>query len=89
MDVIERKHHRLLRRTIEDQLSHQPDRESRNRKPMEPPAPFSAAWELRCGSQNRFRVFYDVHPAERTVEIVAIGVKEGNRLIIGKEEFEP
>lgn len=56
---------------------------------MEPPAPFSAAWELRYGPQNRFRVFYDVYPAGRTVEIVAIGVKEGNRLIIGKEEFEP
>ena len=27
---------------------------------MEPPAPFDASWELRCGPKNRFRVFYDV-----------------------------
>ncbi len=88
LDVIEQKYHRLLKRAIDEQLSHQPAKESRNRKPIEPPAPFNATWELRCGPQNRFRVFYDVNPEAKTVAIMAIGVKEGNRLFIGKEEFE-
>ncbi len=87
LDAIERKHHSLIRRTIDEQLSYTPEKETRNRKPLEQPAPFGATWELRCGPGNRFRVFYEVEAAEQTVWILAIGVKEGNRLFIGGEEF--
>jgi len=43
---------------------------------------------LRFGPKNTFRVFYDVNREEKAVSVLAIGVKEGNRLFIGGEEFE-
>src|SRR5687768_7082774 len=85
LDLIETKHHGLLQRTIREQLTFTPAEETRNRKPLEQPAPFNAAWELRCGPQNRFRVFYDVDSSSQTVHVLAIGVKERNRLSIGRE----
>ena len=88
MDVIERKYHRLIQRTIDEQLSYTPEKETRNRKPLTQPAPFGATWELRCGPRNRFRVFYEAVPAEQTVRVLAIGTKEGSRLLIGEEEFQ-
>jgi len=45
-------------------------------------------WEIRFGPNNSFRVFYDTDPVSRKVYILAIGVKVGNRLFIGREEFE-
>ena len=89
LDLIESKHHGLLRRTIKEQLTHTPIEETRNRKPLIQPAPFGASWELRCGPDNRFRVFYDVDSASRTVQVLAIGVKDRKRLLIGGEEYEP
>jgi mRNA-degrading endonuclease RelE of RelBE toxin-antitoxin system len=88
LDHIEPKHHALLRRAIQEQLSHTPTEETKNRKPLEQPAPFSATWELRCGRQNRFRVFYDLDAESRTARILAIGIKDRNRLWIGGEEYE-
>lgn len=88
LDVIERKYHRRIQETIDEQLTFSADKETRNRKPLEQPAPFGATWELRFGPNNRFRVFYEVDSAEKTVLILAIGVKERNRLFIGREEFE-
>ena len=69
--------------------AHTPERETRNRKLLEQPAPFEATWELRFGPDNRFRVFYEVESRERTVTILAIGLKQGNRLIVGGEEIKP
>jgi len=89
MDAIERKYHSLIERTIDERLGYTPDRETRNRKPLEPPAPFSATWELRFGSNNRFRIFYAIDSMEQVVWVLAIGVKEGNRLLIGGKEFKP
>lgn len=86
--VIERKYHRFLRKAIDEQLTYTPERATRNRKPLERPAGFGATWELRCGPNNRFRVFYDVDASRLTVRILAIGIKEGHRLFIGGEEFE-
>lgn len=88
MDLIEAKYHGLLRRTIVEQLTFTPVDETRNRKPLDQPAPFEASWELRCGPDNRFRVFYDIDPASREVHVLAIGVKDRNRLLIGREEYE-
>ena len=88
LDRIESKHHGLLRRIIREQLTHTPTVETRNRKPLDQPAPFEASWELRCGPGNRFRVFYDVDSASRTVQVLAVGVKGRNRLLIGGEEYE-
>jgi mRNA-degrading endonuclease RelE of RelBE toxin-antitoxin system len=88
LDWIELKYHRLVATTVEEKLSHTPATETRNRKPLEEPASFGATWELRFGTKNSFRVFYDVNHEEKTVSVLAIGVKEGNRLFISGQEFE-
>ena len=85
---IDTKYDRLIRENIEEQLRFEPDVETRNRKPLRQPAPFAAQWEIRFGPDNRFRVLYDIDEAQRAVHIVAIGEKEGNRLIVGGEEVE-
>jgi mRNA-degrading endonuclease RelE of RelBE toxin-antitoxin system len=66
---------------VDRRLAHQPRVETRNRKPMRPNP--LAPWELRIGS---LRVYYDVE--EKPVPAVlirAIGIKERNRVLIGKE----
>ena len=88
LGYFELKYHRLIATTIQEQLSHTPATVTRNRKPLEEPASLSATWELRFGPKNSFRVFYDVNHEEKIVSVLAIGVKEGNRLFIGGQEFE-
>jgi mRNA-degrading endonuclease RelE of RelBE toxin-antitoxin system len=88
LDAIERKYHRLIEKTIDEQLSYTPERETRNRKPLERSTSFGATWELRFGANNRFRAFYEVDAAEQIVEILAIGVKEGDRLFVGGKEIQ-
>jgi hypothetical protein len=88
LDLIESMYHGLLRRTINEQLTFSPTEETRNRKPLDQPAPFEASWELRCGPDNRFRVFYDVDLASQEVQVLAVGVKDRDRLLIGGEEYE-
>lgn len=87
MDRIGSKYHGLLRRTIHEQLTFTPTEETRHRKPLDEPAPFGASWELRCGPSNRFRVFYEVDSAAQEVQVLAVGVKDRNRLLIGGEEY--
>jgi hypothetical protein len=87
LDAIELKYHGAIRQAIKEQLTYTPTEETRNRKPSEQPAPFGATWELRCGPDNRFRVFYDADTNANTVSVLAIGVKDRNRLLIAGEEF--
>jgi hypothetical protein len=86
--AIETKHHSLLRSEVEEQLLHEPDMETRNRKPLKRPIAFGADWELRLGPSNRFRVFYRVEYERSKVRVLAIGVKDRNRLYFGGEEFK-
>jgi len=86
--AIERQHYSLIRETLQEQLLFEPDAETRNRKPLRQPAIVEAQWELRFGPQNRFRVFYEVDRENREVYILAIGVKERDRLFIGGEEVQ-
>src|SRR5712691_11466097 len=67
---------------IERQLTHQPNVETRNRKPLRP-NPFTE-WELRA---DKFRVFYDIDSKSNTVLVKAVGLKVGNKLFIRGEEF--
>jgi hypothetical protein len=53
---------------------------------LEQPAVFGATWELRFGPANKFRVLYNVEGQQ--VLILAVGVKDKNRLIVGGEEVE-
>ena len=89
LEAIERRYYRLIEQTIDEQLCYAPDQETRNRKPLEQPAPFSARWELRFGPNKRFRVFYELDASEQTVWVLAIGVKVANRLFVGGKEFTP
>jgi mRNA-degrading endonuclease RelE of RelBE toxin-antitoxin system len=60
-----------LRRILEEteiQLSHEPARETRNRKRLRPNG--LAEWELRV---EAFRVFYDVLEEEILVRVIAVG----------------
>jgi uncharacterized GH25 family protein len=86
--AIETKYHALIQSEIEAQLFHEPNVETRNRKPLKRPSTFGADWELRLGPKNRFRVFYQINAEGHQVRILAVGVKDRNRLLIGGEEFE-
>jgi mRNA-degrading endonuclease RelE of RelBE toxin-antitoxin system len=86
--AINAKHRSLIRAEIEKQLHFEPARETRNRKPLRQPAPFEATWEIRFGPDNSFRVLYGIDEERREVQVQAIGVKEGNRLLIAGEEVE-
>ena len=69
---------------VDDQLAHQPDVETRNRKPMRPNP--LAPWELRIGA---LRVYYEIaEDPENVVTIVAIGVKERDCVLIGGKEIK-
>jgi len=85
---IDAKFHGLVRRTIEERLEYEPTVKTRNRKPLMPPAPFGAEWEIRFGPNNCFRALYEVDSEQRVVQVLAVGQKEGNRLIVGGEEVE-
>jgi hypothetical protein len=56
--------------------------ETRNRKRLRPNQ--LAEWEMRTGA---FRVFFDVAKSERLVAVIAVGQKQGSRLIIGGREY--
>src|SRR5262249_10929915 len=88
LDAIEAKYHSLIRTTIEEQLRFEPETATRNRKQLERPIDLGARWELRLGPDNRFRVFYRVDAERRQVRILAIAVKERNRIFIGGEEVK-
>jgi hypothetical protein len=86
--VIETKYHSFIQSETVAQLLFEPDVETRNRKPLQRPTVFGAEWELRLGPDNRFRVFYQIDADNREVRVLAVGVKDRNRLFIGGEEME-
>ena len=68
---------------VRTQLRYEPLGETRNRKQLRP-NPF-APWELREGF---LRVFYEVDALESDlVNVLAIGIKKGNRLIVSGKEI--
>ena len=88
LQAIDAKYHALIREKISEQLRFEPAADTTNRKPLRQPAPFGAAWEIRFGPDNRFRVLYDIDQEARVVQIMAIGEKQRERLIIGGEEVQ-
>jgi mRNA-degrading endonuclease RelE of RelBE toxin-antitoxin system len=86
--TIDRKDHSLILDTIEQQLTHEPAAPTRNRKALRIPNMVNATWELRCGTKNRYRIFYDVQAEDHYVVVLAIGSKDNNKLTIGRQEFE-
>jgi|SRR5882724_3330013 len=79
-----RKHEqKIIFDKIEEQLTYQPNVETRNRKQLRPNQ--VAEWELRIG---KYRVFYDVDTDRNAVEVKMVGFKEGNKLFIRGKEYE-
>ena len=73
----------IVLNAVKTQLRYEPLRETRNRKQLRP-NPF-APWELRVGF---LRVFYEVDALESDlVNVLAIGIKKGNRLIVAGKEI--
>ena len=69
---------------VNEQLAHQPGIETRNRKPMRPNP--MAPWELRI---DELRVYYEIaDEPDNVATIVAVGVKDRNRVLIGGREIE-
>src|SRR5438105_10887983 len=87
LQAIEVKYYSLIRDTIDEQLQHEPDVPTRNRKRLKTPLAFEADWELRLGPANRFRALYKIDTEEHRVVIVAVGVKRGNQLVLGGTEI--
>jgi len=87
LSPIDRYERSAILDAIEEQLTYEPIETTRNRKPLRIPNSIGATWELRCGLNNRYRVFYDVDAEDRIVVVLAVGRKVGNRLVIGTEEF--
>jgi mRNA-degrading endonuclease RelE of RelBE toxin-antitoxin system len=68
---------------IKAQLCYEPFRETRNRKPRRPNP--LAPWELRV---RELRIFYEEDAdAADLVNILAVGIKRGNRLFIAGKEI--
>ena len=86
--AIKPKYHSLIRDAIEQQLRFEPEAATRNRKPLQRPIVLGARWELRFGPDNRFRVFYRVETDERRVRILAVAVKERDRILLAGEEVD-
>jgi mRNA-degrading endonuclease RelE of RelBE toxin-antitoxin system len=83
LDRFKKRERNIILDGIEKQLTGEPQRETRNRKPLRE-NPLSH-WELRLG---QYRVFYDVSVAEQRVKVIAVGYKLHNKLFIGGAEFE-
>lgn len=76
----------ILLDAIQKQLTHEPLKETRNRKALRPNP--LAPWELRVGD---LRVFYEPESgdnAKKVIKILAVGRKEGNKLFIGGKVIE-
>jgi hypothetical protein len=87
MNFVDAKYHSMIRETLENQLQHEPDVKTQNRKPLKKPMAYHAEWELRFGPKNRFRVFYAIKNEE--VILLAFAEKERNRLLIEGREIKP
>ncbi len=73
----------LILNEVEEQLTQEPLKETRNRKPLREND--LASWEIRIGE---IRVFYDVDEEGREVTIKAVGRKEKNTLYIRGKEYQ-
>ena len=82
LDAFRRFDRNRILDSIKDQLTYLPQEKTRNKKLLrENPL---ADWELRI---DPYRVFYDIDENKRIVRILAIGIKEREKIIIGGEEI--
>lgn len=82
LKTLKKYEQQLILDGVDEQLVHEPKVETRNRKQLRPNK--VAEYELRV---QKYRVFYDVDGKGKIVKIVAIGHKDGNKLLIRGKEF--
>lgn len=87
LKYIEKKYWSLIKKIITEQLVYDPSHETINKKPLIKP-PIDNRWELRCGPNNTFRIFYSVHESSAEVWILAVGRKVKEKLYIGGKEIK-
>ena len=80
---LEKAEQNVVLDAIGRQLTADPLKPTRNRKPLAPNDP--SEWELRVG---RYRVFYDVDEPKNEVVIKTVGWKEHNKLYIRGKEYK-
>lgn len=78
-----RKDGRRLLKAAQQSLQHDPFAETKNQKVLRP-NPVARA-ELRLF--GKYRVLFNVHVADHVVNIVLIGEKRGNKLMVQGQEF--
>ena len=84
LDVLTAGRRSTVLGAIEKQLTNEPCKETRNRKPLRPNP--VAPWELRV---QQMRVFYEVNEGPPpVVQILAVGFKTRGTLRIGGEEIK-
>lgn len=84
LQVLTARQRKLVFDAVDEQLVQEPSVETRNRKPMRPNP--VAPWELRIGA---LRVYFEiVQVPDNVVTILAVGVKDRNRVLIGGKEIE-
>lgn len=88
LKYIERRYHSVIRASIENNLIYEPDKQNRSREQLKRAVEWGARWELRCGEENEYRVFYSVYPNQSEVHILAVGIKVRERLYISGKEVE-
>lgn len=74
---------RIVLAAIAEQLSYEPTEPTRNRKEMRPNP---LAWELRVGDLRVY--YYDIDEEDLVVDIRAVGIKEGNQVLIAGEVID-
>ena len=72
----------IIADAVDEQLAHQPNVPTKNRKPLRPNN--LATWELRIGN---FRVYYDLDAPGHASRIIALGIKDRNRVFIDGKEY--
>jgi mRNA-degrading endonuclease RelE of RelBE toxin-antitoxin system len=71
---------------LEERLTYEPTVPARHRKRMDPDKKFFVApWELRLGD---VRVYYAVEEETKKVIVLAVGIKQREKLFIGGREVE-
>lgn len=83
LERITRYDRNVILDAVKEQLTYAPHQEMRHRKLLR--ATRLADWELRV---SRYRVFYDVDVVQRVVWVLAVGIKERDRLIIAGKEVD-
>lgn len=69
---------------VDEQLAHEPAVETRNRKPMRPNP--LAPWESRTSDVSAYHEIKE--EPKKLVTILAVDIKDGNRVRIGGTEIE-